>query len=206
MRDWYEGARAKRTRKRLARAGVTRPRLTEDTGDHDDGRLRSWRDTGMTWLALAGVDVAKMKRRAGHDDVSTTMGYVNSAEDISDTIGTPFPPLPTERPVFQRETRRRGRDSNPSGALASEAFSENPVERAVEHLTRREMPRRPEPTSPIASPDAMDALEAVLARALDAAARAGRFDVVAQLARELEARRLAHEPNVIALAMEHRGR
>jgi hypothetical protein len=37
------------------------------------------------------------------------------------------------------------------------------------------------------------------ARALDAAAAAGRFDVVAQLARELEARRLAREPNVLKL-------
>jgi hypothetical protein len=39
-----------------------------------------------------------------------------------------------------------------------------------------------------------DVVEAALARALDAAAAAGRFDVVAQLARELEARRLAQEP------------
>jgi hypothetical protein len=36
-----------------------------------------------------------------------------------------------------------------------------------------------------------DQVEAALARALDRASEAGRFDVVAQLARELEARRLA---------------
>jgi hypothetical protein len=46
---------------------------------------------------------------------------------------------------------------------------------------------------------ALDPVEASLARALDAAAAAGRFDVVAQLARELEARRLARAPNVVAL-------
>jgi hypothetical protein len=37
---------------------------------------RSWRDTGVMWLALAGVDVAKMQRRAGHDHITTTIGYV----------------------------------------------------------------------------------------------------------------------------------
>jgi hypothetical protein len=44
-----------------------------------------------------------------------------------------------------------------------------------------------------------DQVEAALARALDRASEAGRFDVVAQLARELEARRLARLTNVVAL-------
>lgn len=41
-----------------------------------------------------------------------------------------------------------------------------------------------------------DMVETALCRALEAAASAGRFDVVAQLAKELEARRLASAPNV----------
>ncbi|MBX3200625.1 MAG: hypothetical protein KF850_05395 [Labilithrix sp.] len=44
-----------------------------------------------------------------------------------------------------------------------------------------------------------DALERAIAKALEAAAAAGRFDVVAQLARELEARRLASSSNVVPL-------
>jgi hypothetical protein len=53
---------------------------------------------------------------------------------------------------------------------------------------------------------APDPVEAALARALDAAAAAGRFDVVAQLAKELEARRLAaSEGKVVALG-ERRAR
>jgi hypothetical protein len=44
-----------------------------------------------------------------------------------------------------------------------------------------------------------DQVEAALARSLDRASEAGRFDVVAQLARELEARRLARLTNVVAL-------
>jgi hypothetical protein len=43
-------------------------------------------------------------------------------------------------------------------------------------------------------------VDGALARALEAAAAAGRFDVVAQLARELEARRLAESANVVALS------
>jgi|CZKU01.1.fsa_nt_gi hypothetical protein len=56
--------------------------------------FRSWRDTGITWLALAGVDVAKMQRRAGHDSISRTLGYVKMAEDLTGSIGEPFPALP----------------------------------------------------------------------------------------------------------------
>jgi hypothetical protein len=46
----------------------------------------------------------------------------------------------------------------------------------------------------------MDSVDAALAKALDAAAVAGRFDVVSQLAKELEARRLARSPNVVTIA------
>jgi hypothetical protein len=49
-------------------------------------------------------------------------------------------------------------------------------------------------------------IEVALAKALEAAANAGRFDVVAQLAKELEARRLARMPNVVALDAARRER
>jgi hypothetical protein len=53
---------------------------------------------------------------------------------------------------------------------------------------------------------ANDPVEAALARALDRASEAGRFDVVAQLARELEARRLARSGNVVRLDDEREKR
>lgn len=65
--------------------------------------------------------------------------------------------------------------------------------------TASESPRNPvdaDAIGPAFGPGS-DHVEAALARALDAAAVAGRFDVVAQLARELEARRLARMPEVI---------
>jgi hypothetical protein len=52
------------------------------------------RDTGITWLALVGVPLQAMKRRAGHQEVATTLGYVKMAEDLTGKIGTPFAPLP----------------------------------------------------------------------------------------------------------------
>jgi hypothetical protein len=42
-------------------------------------------------------------------------------------------------------------------------------------------------------------VEAALAFALEEAAKAGRYDVVMQLAKELEARRLAKSTNVVTL-------
>jgi hypothetical protein len=43
-------------------------------------------------------------------------------------------------------------------------------------------------------------VERAVAKALEGATAAQRWDVVAQLARELEARRLAREPNVVAMS------
>jgi hypothetical protein len=59
-----------------------------------------------------------------------------------------------------------------------------------------ESQRFADPSEPVASGDAV---EAALANALAAAAAAGRFDVVAQLARDLEARRQARAGNVVLL-------
>jgi hypothetical protein len=52
--------------------------------------------------------------------------------------------------------------------------------------------------------DAGAAVEAALTKALAQAAEAGRFDVVGQLARELEARRLACAGNVVPLSTARR--
>ena len=49
---------------------------------------------------------------------------------------------------------------------------------------------------------ASDAVEAALAEAIRGATSAGRWDVVAQLASELEARRLARAGNVVVLGEE----
>jgi integrase len=94
MGERSENLRSIWMRKHLARAKVTRSRLSEQSATTMKVNFRTWRDTGITWLALAGVDVAKMQRRAGHDTISTTLGYVKMAEDLTGSIGDPFPALP----------------------------------------------------------------------------------------------------------------
>jgi hypothetical protein len=94
MGERSENLRSIWMRKHLALAKVTRSRLTEDSATTMQVNFRSWRDTGITSLALAGVDVAKMQRRADHDTISTTLGYVKMAEDLTGSIGAPFLPLP----------------------------------------------------------------------------------------------------------------
>ena len=49
------------------------------------------------------------------------------------------------------------------------------------------------------APAEAEAVEAALAKALEGATAAGRWEVVSQLARELEARRLARMGNVVTL-------
>ncbi|HEV3191738.1 MAG TPA: hypothetical protein VGY54_14610 [Polyangiaceae bacterium] len=56
------------------------------------------------------------------------------------------------------------------------------------------------------APAKIDAVEAALAKALEGATAAARFDVVAQLAKELEARRLARAGNVTSFDAARRVR
>lgn len=87
---------AARTRRHLRDAGIHRDALHVTTLSMVRANFRSWRDSGITWLAMVGLDVAKIMRRAGHDDVATTMRYVKQAEDIDGELGEPFAELPDE--------------------------------------------------------------------------------------------------------------
>lgn len=86
---------ALKIRKHLAAAGVADARLSDSSATRMHVGFRSLRDTGITWLALAGTPIQHMQRRAGHDNMQTTMGYVKEAEDLTGgTLGEPFAPLP----------------------------------------------------------------------------------------------------------------
>ena len=75
-------------------AGLKRDALHETTLTHVKSNFRSCRDSGITWLAMSGLGVDKVMRRAGHDTYDTTMGYVKLAEDISGNLGVPLGTLP----------------------------------------------------------------------------------------------------------------
>ncbi|MBX3205486.1 MAG: tyrosine-type recombinase/integrase [Labilithrix sp.] len=103
-------------REHLELAGVTHPRLTEDSATRMRVGFRSWRDTGITWSAIDGVDVHKLQRRAGHDDINTTLGYVKEAEDREKLHGKVFPALPNELvwpSVWPNEKASAGKSRGP---------------------------------------------------------------------------------------------
>jgi hypothetical protein len=104
--------RAKLLREHLEVAKVTRPRLFAKTATLRQVDFQSLRDTGITWLALASVGVDSMKRRAGHEELETTLGYVKMAEDLAGRVGVPFSPLPTEllRPTIGPSNRSTQQD------------------------------------------------------------------------------------------------
>lgn len=81
-------------RRHLIEAGVTRAALHVSSMTTAPSTFRSLRVSGITWLALAGHDALRIMRRAGHDDLSTTMRYVKQAEDLTGRLGRPFGPLP----------------------------------------------------------------------------------------------------------------
>ena len=83
-------------REHLTVAHVTRAELHHATLTHAQANFRSWRDFGLTWLAMSGLGVDKIMRRAGHDVVQTTMGYVKQAKDLGGELGEPFAPLPRD--------------------------------------------------------------------------------------------------------------
>jgi integrase len=87
---------AARTRRHLLAAGVLRETLHTSSRTTVRANFRSWRDSGITWLAMSGLDTAKIMRRAGHDDIGTTISYVKATEDLGGELGEPFAPLPDD--------------------------------------------------------------------------------------------------------------
>lgn len=186
-------------RKHLALAGVTHPRLLRDDDTFMPVGFRSFRDSGITWLALEGVDLAKIKLRAGHDDIETSMGYVKAAEDFSTGgVGTPFGPLPpsllgsvTASVTKTKRAENKGwvdRDLKPGETISPSEVSLESVN--LPSVVEQFRPIQNEGAAEI-TPAVTLGAEGALSLALAEAAKAGRFDIVAQLARELEARRLA---------------
>lgn len=84
----------KLTRAHLLAAGVRDPSMhnTKST-THMPMTFRGWRDAGITDNAIAKLDLETLRRRAGHEDIKTTLGYVKASEDLTGGGVAPFPPL-----------------------------------------------------------------------------------------------------------------
>jgi hypothetical protein len=117
-------------------------------------------------------------------------GLEPSANGLREQDGTPQ--SEALRDVASAEGRTDADRDRACFPLSPDDSSRNVTETEAEH-TRASIPS----TTP--QTDAAADVERALVRALGAAAAAGRFDVVAQLARELEARRLTRAGNVVPL-------
>jgi hypothetical protein len=169
-----ERTMARALRRLLKRAGITRDELFEASPTRKPITWHDARATGITWLAIEGLDPAKIQRRAGHSTVETTMGYIREAESFAgEAFGTPFPPLPLALL------------GGTPGVLLAAANPSNLVAAGSVDGTSWRGGRDSNPGS------GDGGVEDALAFALRGAASAGEWAVVAQLARELEARRLA---------------
>jgi hypothetical protein len=173
---------------------------------------RATRDTGITWRAMRGDSPIKIMRAAGHRDIKTTMRYVVEAEGLGASADA-FPPLPPS--LFKPPRSARGVSASVS------AFRPGPIygtsRKALDSVARvgfetvetsapNVADRRVNDADPTTQGDAKQrevsasvSVEDILGAALLRASEAGRWDVVAQLAKELEARRLAAAGNVVAL-------
>lgn len=141
LSTYSDGHLAELFRRHLVAAGLRRATLHVSSKTHVQANFRSCRDSGITWLAMTGLGVDKIMRRAGHDELGTTMGYVKLAEDLSGDLGEAFGPLPPalleevwgsglvsafriENPSETREIQCTGRDLNP---YASRRWNLNPL-------------------------------------------------------------------------------
>jgi integrase len=80
----------------LEAAGVKRAELYVETPTHLMIDFRSLRDSGITWRFLANERAEVVQREAGHDQISTTLGYAKEVSSRGGRFGEPFPALPME--------------------------------------------------------------------------------------------------------------
>ena len=90
----HEELRPKLYRKFLQAAGVDEPAFYAESATHLVIDFRSIRDSGITWRFLAGERAEVVQREAGHEHISTTLGYAKEVQDRRGRFGEPFPSLP----------------------------------------------------------------------------------------------------------------
>lgn len=182
---------AERFRGHLRAAGVLRPRLYASNATEEQIDFRSLRDTFATWRALEGADPFALKRELGHRDLATSDAYVKAAAGYSTaTLGAPFPACfgPPSGPPAPKRRRRMA----PTVGLESTASTDVHEDSSTCHDGTPQTPHESVPLEGT-SAQALAHPDAVLARALEAAAAAGRWGAVEQIARALAARRSGGE-------------
>lgn len=203
---------ARALRSQLTHAKVKRAELFAQN-DKSRKQITAYdlRATGITWRAVRGDDPLKIMSAAGHRSFATTQSYIREAEPLREGFGDVFPPLPDRlldpskdpskvirkrsatTQVHEIIVPKEGLEPRPKSEIAGvlPAFAKST------HLalptTERDNPAKAGQRISCGSEDGVktDPVEAALAVGIEGATRAGRWDVVAQLARQLEARHAA---------------
>lgn len=201
---------SRKLRSFLKLAGVTRADLfTPDATRRQINWYHATRSSGLTWCAARGDEPVKMMYRAGHTDFKTTLLYVREAENHAANFGVAFPPLPAALLDVRDTYRATGDICEPKLCAITQENTwaqQDLNDKVGNHLSNyphESANATPDQGSPnygekplsgvLAQTLAQTALDDALATALRAAATAGRFDLVAQLATELQARRAERE-------------
>lgn len=202
---------AKRLRRDLERAGLTRRELFQDTALTRRVDFHSFRRAFSTALATAGVNSQQAMHLASHSDEKTHKRYVMSTLEMRTIPASIVPRLPLGlgTPRTRTAVVRRANFSAPQRIRTSDLRLRRPITdsdsntgAALSSLNDRETvdpTADDKPTSAhidASSPNdlpkpepGLDAVETALASALTAAATAGDLETVKAIVRELEARR-----------------
>lgn len=210
--------RAELLRRHLTKAGCTRPALSADDELRSPMVFHGLRDTCLSHMAVRGDEPLKIQWRAGHTIFATTQRYIEQARKAAGTFGEPFPPLPS---TLIHPTRLDGgldavegstfhlpvtTDKNLVTPMGIEPgfVCENQANSAefgavVSPDDPLNLPAIPGVAQPPSNPRPIptDALDAALARAIDAALAAGDLLLVSRIIAQVEARQQRVAGNVI---------
>lgn len=222
-------ANAETFREHLLAAGVDRAELHTRSKDSLPIRIHDLRSTFVTVSMSTGRPDTWIRDKTAHRTVSMLDKYRRAARTFEELNAGPLAPMldavaglrvdgasmapkkPTKKPPptprnpsqFQRvDSNHDKRNQKSTNAPC--------IERETAYFpaeTHDDAARYPASSPPIDAPIDAERAECTdpLERALGLAAAAGQWAIVAQLGRELEARRLAQLPNVVALPARPRG-
>jgi integrase len=201
-----------------------RPYLFEETDERLAFRAHDLRGTFITLSLAAGRSEAWVQQRTGHRSSRMINLYAVTARTVAEAHSEPLrtlieavpelaPPPATGLPSGGKSQRKASGFRNPAEVQAAattwhiwEAKPQPPD--ITEHSMVSPEPPLANPVQPdavgdsLAFPQAVDPIEKALADALTAASAAGQWQVVADLARELEARRLrASAPSAAVVSL-----
>jgi integrase len=189
-----------------------RPYLFEETDERLAFRAHDLRGTFITLSLAAGRSEAWVQQRTGHRSSRMINLYAVTARTVAEAHSEPLrtlieavpelaPPPATGLPSGGKSQRKASGFGNPAEVQASATTWHIPATESqptdiTEHSMVSHEPTLANHVQPdavgdsLAFPPAVDPVEKALADALTAASAAGQWHVVADLARELEARRL----------------